>query len=450
MAETPKPYILKPGHTYTTVSDHISARVMSGPPRGWWVGFLLSIIFVLLFTIALAVLLLLGVGVWGINVPVAWGLAIINMVWWAGIAHAGTLISAVLLILRQDWRTSISRVTEATTLFAASIGALFPLLHLGRPWLFYYILPYPNTMGLWPQFRSPLVWDVFAILAHTLLPFMFFYIALLPDLSTLRDRAETRRQFVVYSLLSLGWRGSALHWQRFKQAYYILAALFIPLVVSLHSIIAYTFAITIVPGWNATILPPYFLAAAVLSGFALVMTVAILLRAFYKLQDFITLRHLDIMAKVILGAALLVAYSLLIELFFAWYSGNEFEIFTHSDRMTGIYAPIFWAFMFLSVLAPQALWIRSLRVNVSFLLLLSLGINVGLWLKRYMIVVTSLHRDYLPSSWGVYTPTVWDWALFVGTLGLFAALMFLFIRFLPVISIFEMQEMVEEKQETEA
>jgi Ni/Fe-hydrogenase subunit HybB-like protein len=448
MTEIHNPNILKPGHTYTSVTDQISSRVMNEPPRGWWIGFLISIVFVVVFTISVAVLLLRGVGIWGINVPVAWGLDIVNMVWWAGVAHAGTLLSAVLLILRQEWRTSISRMTEAITLFTASIAALFPLLHLGRPWLFYYIFPYPNTMGLWPQFRSPLAWDVFAVLVHTLLPFMFLYLALIPDLATLRDRAKDRRQYVIFHLFSLGWRGSALHWDRFKQAYYMLAAMFIPLVISLHSIIAYIFAITVVPGWYATILPVYFLAAAVLSGFSLVLTVVILLRAFYRLHDYFTLRHMDIMAKVILGSSLFLAYCMLVELFFAWYSGSENLIFVHLERMMGIYAPVFWTFIALSVLAPQVLWIRKLRINVPVLLFLSLAINVGLWLKRYMIVVTSLHRDHLPSSWGVFTPTVWDWTLFAGSLGLFVALMYLFIRFLPVISIFEMQELVEEKQDT--
>jgi Ni/Fe-hydrogenase subunit HybB-like protein len=450
MAETPKPYILKPGHTYTTVTDHISSRVMSEPPRGWWLGFLISVVFVVVFTISVAVLLLIGVGVWGINVPVAWGFDIVNMVWWAGVAHAGTLLSAVLLILRQEWRTSISRITEAITLFTAAIAALFPLLHLGRPWLFYYIFPYPNTMGLWPQFRSPLAWDVFAVLVHTILPFMFLYIALIPDLATLRDRAQNRRQHVIYSLFSLGWRGSVVHWHRFRQAYYMLAAMFIPLVISLHSIIAFIFAITLVPGWYSTILPVYFLAAAVLSGFSLVLTVIILLRAFYRLHDYFTLRHMDIMAKVILGSSLLLAFTLLIELFFAWYSGNENAIYVHINRLTGIYGPVFWSFLVLSVLAPQILWVRKLRINVPFLLFLSLAVNVGLWLKRYMIIVTSLHRDHLPSAWGVFTPTIWDWTLFAGSLGLFVAMMYLFIRFLPVISIFEMQELVEEKQDAEA
>jgi Ni/Fe-hydrogenase subunit HybB-like protein len=439
--------VIKPGHTSKTITEELSSLVLrKKPPPNWYLLLGMAGLLVLVFMGALAYLLLAGVGIWGLNVPVAWGLAIINMVWWAGIAHAGTLISAVLLIMRQEWRTSVSRMAEAMTLFAAAIGGLFPLLHLGRIWLFYYIIPYPNTMGLWPQFRSPLVWDVIAILAHTILPFLFFYLALIPDLATLRDRTRNRRRRMIYNLFSLGWRGSIRHWHHYDAAYFLLAALFIPLVISLHSIISYTFAITLVPGWHISMFPPYFLAGAILSGFAMILTLAILLRAYYRLDDYITLLHLDNSAKIILGAAIFVGFGYLLELFFAWYSGNIFEMHVYIDRMTGVYAPIFWAFIALTVLLPQVFWFRWARANIPLLLIISILINVGMWLKRFMIVVTSLSQDYLPSSWGVYTPTIWDWALLVGTLGLFIGMLLLFIRFLPVISIHEMREMVEEKE----
>ena len=445
--QTERP-VLKPGFTYATVTDQISSIVLSQrTPRNWWIGFGIAFLLVIVFTGSVIYLLLAGVGIWGLNIPVAWGLDITNMVWWAGIAHAGTLISALLLILRQEWRASISRMTEAMTLFAAAIGALFPLLHLGRIQFFYYIFPYPNTMGLWPQFRSPLVWDVFAVLAHTMLPFFFFYLALIPDFATLRDRARLRSRQKMFNLLALGWRGSAKHWHHYRTAYFLLAVLFIPMVIALHSIISYTFAVTLVPGWHATLFPPYFVAGAVYSGFAMILTIAILLRGFYRLEHFITLRHLDNMAKIMLAAGIVVAYGYLIENFMAWYSGNELEIFIYADRLTGMYGPVLWSFLLLGILAPQLLWFQRFRSRVPLLFLISILVNVSMWLQRFMIVVTSLHRDHLPSAWGAYAPTLLEWALFFGTLGLFAALLFLFIRFLPVISIFEMRELVEEQQE---
>lgn len=439
--------VLKPGHNYATVTDKISSAVLtSRTPRNWWIGFGLAFLMVMVFLAAITQLIFVGVGAWGINIPVAWGLAIINMIWWAGIAHAGTLISALLLILRQDWRVSISRMTEAMTLFAAGNAALFPLLHLGRPWVFYYIFPYPNTMGLWPQFRSPLVWDVFAVLAHTVLPFFFFYMALIPDLASLRDKAQTRTRHRLFTLLALGWRGSARHWYNYQSAYFLIAALVIPLVVSLHSIISLTLAASIVPGWHITLFPPYFVAGAVFSGFAMITTIAIFLRAFYKLEDFITLHHLDNMAKVMLGAGLLIAYSYLMEHFMAWYSGNEYELSVFVDRFTGMYGPALWVFIGFCLFTPQFLWFRRVRLNIPLLFVISILANIGMWLHRFLVVVTSLHHDFLPSAWRVYAPRAGDWALFAGTIGLFIALLFLFIRFLPVISIFEMKELVAEKK----
>ncbi|HEX6385216.1 MAG TPA: NrfD/PsrC family molybdoenzyme membrane anchor subunit, partial [Anaerolineae bacterium] len=379
---------------------------------------------------------------WGINVPVAWGFAIINFVWWIGIGHAGTLISAILLILRQDWRTSINRFAEAMTLFAVACAGVFPLLHLGRPWLFYWLLPYPNTMDLWPQFRSPLVWDVFAVLTYGTVSLLFWYVGLIPDLATLRDRAIRRPAQIIYGILAMGWRGSARHWRRYTRAYLLIAGLATPLVVSVHSIVGLDFAISVIPGWHVTMFPPYFVAGAVFSGFAMVMTLAIPLRAAYNLEDFITMRHLDNMAKVILGTGLIVAYGYMMESFMAWYSAGEFELFAFEDRIGGVYAPLYWTLIAVNVVIPQALWFKRVRSNVLLLWIISLFVNLGMWLERFIIVVTSLYRDFLPSSWGVYVPTFWDWATYIGTIGLFLTLLFLFIRFLPVISIFEMRELV--------
>jgi molybdopterin-containing oxidoreductase family membrane subunit len=439
--------VIGPGHTYASVTDKISAIVLTGrTPRGWFIGFAVSFALVMLLLYATAYLLLAGVGIWGVNIPVAWGFAIINFVWWIGIGHAGTLISAVLLLLRQEWRTSINRFAEAMTLFAVACAGIFPLIHLGRPWLFYWLFPYPNTMGVWPQFGSPLVWDVFAVTTYATVSFLFWYVGLIPDVATLRDRSRHRLSRIVYGVLAMGWRGSARHWRRYQVAYLLLAGLATPLVVSVHSIVSFDFAISLVPGWHATIFPPYFVAGAIYSGFAMVMTLAIPIRAIYGLEDFITMRHLNNMALVILATGLFVAYGYGIEAFMAWYGGSPYEEYMILNRLGGPYAPLFWGLLLCNVLAPQALWFGWVRANVKALFGVALAVNVGMWLERFVIVVTSLHRDFLPSSWGMYYPTMWDWATFAGTIGLFFALLFLFVRFLPMISIFEMRELVSEVQ----
>ncbi len=439
--------ILGPGHTLGSVTDKISSIVQGQrAPRGWWLGFAVSASLVVLLHLAIAYLLVKGVGIWGVNVPVAWGLAIVNFVWWIGIGHAGTLISAILLLLRQKWRTSINRFAEAMTLFAVACAGLFPLLHLGRPWFFYWLLPYPNTMELWPQWRSPLVWDVFAVLTYFTVSLLFWYIGLIPDLATLRDRSGSRVGRVVYGILAMGWRGSARHWHRYEIAYLLLAGLATPLVVSVHTVVSFDFAVAIVPGWHSTIFPPYFVAGALFSGFAMVLTLAIPIRTVYGLQDFITIRHLDNMAKILLATGLLVTYGYVMEGFMAWYGGNHFEQYVTLNRMFGPYAPWYWILITCNCLAPQILWFKRMRQNVPLLFVISLIVNVGMWAERYVIVVTSLHRDFLPSSWGMYYPTIWDWATFLGTIGLFLTLLLLFIRFLPMISIFEMRQLVEETQ----
>lgn len=441
----PGPATIEPGHTYASVTDKISAVVLTRrTPRSWFVGFGVSFALAMLLLYAVAYLVVIGLGIWGLNAPVGWGFAIINFVWWIGIGHAGTLISAILLLLHQDWRTSINRFAEAMTIFAVACAGLFPLIHLGRPWLFYWLLPYPNTMAIWPQFRSPLVWDVFAVGTYATVSLLFWYVGLIPDMATLRDRAGRRLARVAYGVLAMGWRGSARHWHRYQIAYLLLAGLATPLVISVHSVVSLDFAVAIIPGWHSTIFPPYFVAGAIYSGFAMVMTLAIPLRAVYKLQDFITTRHLDNMAKILLATGLIVAYGYIMETFVALYSGNPYEEYMMLNRMGGPYAPFFWALIVCNVLVPQVLWSRRVRANVPALFVIALVVNIGMWLERFVIVVTSLHRDFLPSSWGMYSGTVWDWATFVGSLGLFLALFFVFIRLLPMISIFEMRELVHE------
>jgi Ni/Fe-hydrogenase subunit HybB-like protein len=439
--------IIGPGHTYATVTDKISSIVLTRKTSlGWLVAFGIAFMFVMLLFYAVTYLFVEGIGIWGVNVPVAWGFAIINFVWWIGIGHAGTLISAILLLLRQEWRTSINRFAEAMTLFAVACAGLFPILHLGRPWFAYWLIPYPSTMDIWPQFRSPLVWDVFAVSTYATVSLLFWYVGLIPDLATLRDRSSSRFGRVVYGILAMGWRGSAIHWHRYDTAYLLLAGLATPLVVSVHTVVSFDFAISILPGWHTTIFPPYFVAGAIYSGFAMVMVLSIPIRAVYGLEDFITLRHLQNMAKVMLATGLIVAYGYLMENFMSWYGAVQYDRFTTLNRWIGPYAPVYWALIVFNVLIPQVLWFKRVRTNVMSLWLVAMAVNIGMWLERFVIVITSLHRDYLPSSWSMYYPTVWDWATYAGTIGLFLALLFLFLRFLPMISIFEMRTLVPKSE----
>jgi len=437
--------VLAPGHTLTSVTDKISSIVLrKRAPLGWWVAIGITGAMSLMLLVAITRLVLVGVGIWGVNSPVGWGFAIINFVWWIGIGHAGTLISAILLLLRQSWRTSINRFAEAMTLFAVANAGLYPLLHVGRPWLAYWLFLYPNTMGTWPQFRSPLIWDVFAVSTYATVSLLFWYVGLIPDLATLRDRAKRPIAKILYGIGAMGWRGAARHWERYETAYLLLAGLATPLVVSVHTVVSFDFAAGIVPGWHTTVFPPYFVAGAIFAGFAMVLTLALPLRAIYKLEDFITTRHLENMAKVMLAMGLVVAYGYAVEAFMGWYSGNPYEAFVMQNRLTGPYRYEYWALMLCNILAPQVLWFRKARKNVWVLFLVAMCVNVGMWLERFIIVVASLHRDFLPSSWGMYHGTVWDWAMFIGTIGFFLFLMFLFLRFLPMISIFEMRTLVPE------
>jgi len=441
--------IVDPDLTVGGVTEAVAGVVFAPPrPRLWLAGFAAGLVLVLGLLTAISWLLVRGIGIWGVNVPIAWGFAIVNFVWWIGIGHAGTFISAILFLLHQSWRTSINRFTEAMTLFAVACAGLYPLLHLGRPVYFYWLLPYPDTMGLWPQFRSPLVWDVFAVSTYASVSLLFWYVGLLPDLATMRDRAASPWARRGYGLLSLGWRGDGRHWAHYQKLYVILAGLATPLVVSVHSIVGLDFAVAILPGWHSTIFPPYFVGGAIFSGFAMVLTLVIPLRAVFGLKGFITARHLELMAMVLLATGSVVAYGYFSEFFTAWWSGDEYERFVTANRALGPYAVCFWTMLTCNVLVPQLFWSRRMRRSIPVLFGAAILINVGMWLERFVIVITSLHRDYLPSSWGMYIPTFWDWTTFVGTIGLFLALLFLFVRLLPAIAMAEMRGLVFRKGRT--
>jgi molybdopterin-containing oxidoreductase family membrane subunit len=439
--------LVGPGHDFASVTDKISSLVLKRKTPIWWfIGFAIAFSITMMLLLTITNLVFTGIGIWGNNAPVGWAFDIINFVWWIGIGHAGTLISAILLLLRQEWRTSINRFAEAMTLFAVACAGLFPLLHTGRPWLAYWLFPYPNTMGIQPQFRSPLMWDVFAVSTYASVSALFWFIGLIPDFATLRDRAKSTGWKKIYGLLAMGWRGSARHWLRYEAAYLLLAGLATPLVLSVHTIVSFDFAVSQVPGWHATIFPPYFVAGAIYAGFAMVLTLTIPLRKFYNLEDFITMRHIHNMAKVMLATGLIVAYGYLMEAFFGWYSANEYESYMIWNRMTGPYAYFYWALILCNVIVPQFLWSKKIRSNLVILWIISIIVGIGMWLERFVIIVTSLHRDFLPSSWGMYSPTMWDWTMFIGTIGLFFSLLFLFIRFLPIISIFEMRTILPQAE----
>ncbi len=439
-AFSPAAPLMEPGHTYESISRSVSDIVLEKPmPKPWHAAFGIGQLLLVILTLSTLYLFWIGLGVWGINNPVGWGFAIVNLVWWIGIGHAGTLISAILLLFNQSWRTAINRFAEAMTLVAVSCAAIFPMLHVGRPWVIFFIFPYPNTMGTWPQFRSPLLWDVFAINTYLTVSAVFWFTGLIPDLATLRDRAPKGFARYIYGFLALGWRGSARHWMRYEMAYLLLAGMSAPLVVSVHTIVSYDFAVSVIPGWHTTVFPPYFVAGAIFSGFAMVITLMIPIRILFNLKDFITMRHIENMAKVMLATGLVVCYGYLSEVFFAWYSGHDYERFMMWNRMTG---PYWWAYaclMFCNLMTPQLLWFRKIRTNLVALLIISIIINWGMWLERYVIVVTSLTRDYLPAAWGVYSGTIFDWAAMVGAMGLFITLMCLFVKFLPMITIFELR-----------
>lgn len=432
-------------HDLASMNDAIAGVVQSSRHRRAWLRLLaLAALGVAALAVAVFAVFAWYVGIWGADTPVMWGVAIVNFVWWVGIAHAGTLISAILLLAGQPWRRAIGRFAETMTLIAIACAAMFPLLHLGRPELFYWLLPYPNTYGTWPQFLSPLVWDFFAIATYGLVSLAFWYIGLVPDLATMRDRSTGRRARV-YGALALGWRGSARHWELHRSAHLLLAGLATTLVVSVHTIVSFDFAVAQLPGWHLTVFPAYFVAGAIFSGFAMVLTLLIPARAWLGLERFVTARHLDRCAQLMLTAGLVVAYGYAAELFFGWYSGDPHERELVASHLHGRSAPLFWTIVALNVVAPQSLWWRAARRSPVWLFVLSLAVNLGMWLERWLIVVGALEHGFLPTTRGSYVPTVWDWLTLAGSLGLFAFMMLLFIRYLPVLAMSELREQAAER-----
>jgi len=440
-----QPPVVEGDHTYGTVSDKIGDLTLKRKtPFHWFIGFGIAFLIAQLLLFTTVTLLARGIGIWGNNQPVGWAFDIINFVWWIGIGHAGTLISAILLLMNQKWRTSINRFAEAMTLFAVACAAMFPLLHTGRPWLAaYWLFPYPNTMGVWPQFRSPLIWDVFAVSTYATISLLFWYVGLIPDLATLRDRAKNKYFKLIYGLLSWGWRGSARHWHRYEIAYLLLAGISTPLVLSVHSIVSLDFSVSQVPGWHATIFPPYFVAGAIFAGFAMVLILCIPLRVWYNMKDFITDTHLIYMGKVMLATGLIVVYGYAMEAFFGWYSASQYEVFMVKNRIwEGPYWWSYWLLILCNAMSIQLLWFKRFRESPFWLFMISVVVSIGMWLERFVIIVTSLNRDFLPASWAMYTPTMFDWSMFIGTIGFFFTLIYLFVRFLPIISIFEVRTLL--------
>lgn len=421
------------------ISDQISGIVEGKTPKWWWFAFVPSVLVMSLCFFMIAYLISTGVGVWGLNHPVAWGWAIVNFVFWIGIGHAGTLISAILFLLRQKWRTSINRAAEAMTLFAVMCAGIFPLIHVGRVWYAWWLFPIPNANAIWPQFRSPLLWDVFAVSTYFTVSLLFWYTGLVPDLATLRDRAKSRIRKFCYGLFALGWTGSNRHWSNYEKAYLLLAGLSTPLVLSVHSIVSFDFAVSQLPGWHTTIFPPYFVAGAIFSGFGMVLTLMIPLRSICGLQDVITVRHVELMGKVVLATGSIVGYAYGMEFFIAWYGGNPYEIYAFTNRAFGPYWWAYWTMISCNVICPQLFWFKRIRTSMLAVFIISIFVNIGMWFERFVIVVTSLHRDFLPSNWGYYSPTFVDILTFVGTFGLFLTLFLLFIRFLPMVAISEVK-----------
>ncbi len=442
------PPMVEGDHDYGSVTDKISDLTLKKrTPFGWFIGFGIAFLVAQLLLMTVTLLFAKGVAIWGNNQPVGWAFPIINFVWWIGIGHAGTLISAILLLLNQKWRTSINRFAEAMTLFAVACAGMFPILHTGRPWLAFWMLPYPNTMGMWQNFRSPLMWDVFAVTTYATVSLLFWYVGLIPDIATLRDRAKNKFFKKIYGLFSWGWRGSARHWHRYEIAYLLLAGLSTPLVLSVHSIVSLDFSVAQLPGWHATIFPPYFVAGAIFAGFAMVLILCIPLRVWYNMKDLITDKHLIYMGKIMLATGMIVCYGYAMEAFFAWYSGAKFETFMMYNRMFG--GPYWWSYWLLILcngISIQFLWFKRFRENAFWLFIIAVIVSIGMWLERFVIIVTSLHRDFLPGSWGMFSPTIFDWTMYLGTIGFFFALIFLFVRLLPVISIFEVRTLLPEAE----
>jgi molybdopterin-containing oxidoreductase family membrane subunit len=425
--------------SFHDVTEKISRVVESKTPRMWYALISVTGLMALMFFIILGHLFFTGIGIWGLQIPVGWGFDITNFVFWVGIGHAGTLISAILFLLRQRWRTSINRFAEAMTIFAVICAAIFPAIHIGRPWLLHYFFPIPNQMTVWPQFRSPLIWDFFAVGTYFACSLLFWYLGMVPDLASIRDRAKSRIKKMIYGVFSLGWRGGNRQWRHYEMAYLLLAGVSTPLVLSVHSVVSTDFAVSVLPGWHSTIFPPYFVAGAILSGFAMVLTLAIIARRIFRLENYITLNHFDKINKIILVTGLMVAYSYVTEFFIAWYSGNIYERALFWNRAFGPYAWAFWVMFTCNVVVPQIFWSKRMRRNIGIMFAASLLINVGMWFERYVIIVTSLSQDFLPSSWQYFKPTIYDLGMLAGSFGIFLTLFLLFVRFIPMVAMSEVK-----------
>jgi molybdopterin-containing oxidoreductase family membrane subunit len=438
-AVLPRPALVGNNRNFAWITNAVCRIVEEPTPRWWWVMFGVAG-FVATFTVAgLIYLVSTGTGVWGLANPANWGWAIVNFVFWIGIGHAGTLISAILCLLRQKWRTSINRAAEAMTIFAVVCAGIFPVFHVGRVWFAYWLMPLPNANTIWPNFRSPLMWDVFAVSTYATVSVLFWYVGMIPDLATLRDRAKSKFKQIFYGIFSMGWRGSNRHWSNYEMMYLLLAALSTPLVLSVHTIVSFDFAVALLPGWHTTIFPPYFVAGAIFSGFGMVLTLMLPLRAVYKLEDLVTQYHIDCMCKITLATGSMVGYAYAMEFFIAWYGANPYEGFAFVNRAFGPYAWAYWIMVSCNVITPQLFWFKKVRENTWLVWVLSIFVNVGMWFERFVIAVTSLARDFLPSSWGYFSPTVVDIFTYFGTFGVFSVLFLLFVRFLPLMAMAEIK-----------
>lgn len=436
--------------TYSSVTRMIARISEEAQPKIWWISFAIAFPALLMFVALIGYLFLTGVGVWGNMSPAFWGWPIVNFVFWVGIGHAGTLISAILFLFRQNWRTSINRAAEAMTIFAVICAGTFPGIHVGRAWLAFWLTPYPSlNLWMWPQFRSPLLWDVFAVGTYASVSLIFWYMGMIPDLATFRDRSKNKWRRMIYSILSLGWTGSSRHWMRYEKAYSILSALATPLVLSVHTVVSFDFAVSQLPGWHTTIFPPYFVAGAIFSGFGMVLTLLIPVRAIYNLKDLITPRHLDNMCKIILATGSMVGLAYTTEFFMAWYSKNPYEFFTFWNRAFGPYWWAYWAMFSCNVITPQLFWFRYFRTNTIVMWIVCIFVNIGMWFERFVIAVTSLTRDFLPSSWGYFSPTWVDIGMLVGSFGLFTTLFLLFCRYLPIVAISEVKGVMSQHAHAE-
>ncbi len=444
IAQELNPPLVLGNPAYADVTRKVAGIVEGRMPRSWHIAIACTGTLTLVLAAMLAYLAFTGIGVWGNNSPVGWAWDITNFVFWIGIGHAGTLISAILFLFRQRWRTSINRFAEAMTLFAVACAGIFPLFHTGRPWrAVYWLFPVPNpALHIWQNFRSPLIWDVFAVSTYATVSALFWYTGLVPDLATLRDRAKTRVRKIVFGLLSLGWRGSARHWRHYELAYLLLAGISTPLVLSVHTIVSFDFAVSVIPGWHTTIFPPYFVAGAIFSGFAMVVTLMVIARQVFNLKQLVTMKHLENMCKVMLATGLMVGFAYGTEFFIAWYSGNRYERFVFLNRAFGPYWWAYWTMVSCNVAVPQLFWLKRVRTSIPAMFVISILINVGMWFERFVIIVTSLHRDFLPSSWGYFRPTPVDMLTLAGSFGLFLTLFLLFVRFLPMISMAEVKGMI--------